>query len=87
MDYLISQGKILALEVKGGAEGRLQALHQFLLKSKQNMGIRVYNGPLSLDFHQVKTPQGQSLGYSLASLPFALVFRLPSLLQKILQKP
>ena len=50
--------------------------HQFLSRSGTDIGIRIYNGPLTLERDSVNLSDGAALGYQLLSVPFYLAFRL-----------
>lgn len=77
IDFLL-EGKngLVPIEVKAGASGTLKSLHQFLWRSGNDFGIRLYSGPWRLDEQQVKMPEGQ-LHYRLLSLPLYLAEYLP----------
>ena len=62
--------------MKSGSHGSLKSLHQFLSRSGTDIGIRIYNGPLTLERHSVNLPDGAGIGYRLLSVPFYLAFRL-----------
>jgi|SRR6056297_3370909 len=50
VDYLVPvDGRIIPVEVKSGAAGRLRSLMQFLDKSEERCGVRLYAGSHSLD--------------------------------------
>jgi len=77
LDFLVQAGgRIIPIEVKSGSHGSLKSLHQFMYRSRSDLGVRVYNGPLKLDRHEVKLPDGKALRYRLLSVPCYLVFRL-----------
>ncbi|MBI4802157.1 MAG: ATP-binding protein [Elusimicrobia bacterium] len=82
LDFLVlAGGRIIPIEVKSGSHGSLKSLHQFLHRSRSELGVRIYNGPLKLDRHEVKLPDGKALRYKLLSVPCYLMFRLFELLQ------
>lgn len=81
LDYIYqSDNQLLPIEVKTGSQGSLKSLHQFLFRSGQKIGIRIYSGPLKSEIHQVSMPHGVQISYQLISVPFYLVYRLPELL-------
>ena len=61
-------GKLIPVEVKSGATGRLRSLHQFMDMAEHNMAIRFYSGNVQLN--EVKTMNNKS--YYLLSLPYFL---------------
>lgn len=68
IDFVINQqGIILPIKVKAGATGRLKSLKQFLEKKPANIGLRIYEGPLSFEDN-------------ILSVPFYLISQLPRLL-------
>ncbi|MBI5242553.1 MAG: ATP-binding protein [Elusimicrobia bacterium] len=77
LDFLVQAGdRLMPIKVKSGSHGSLKSLHQFLRRSDSDIGVRVYSGPLRLDRHEVKLPDGKTLRYKLLSVPCYLVFRL-----------
>ncbi len=62
-------GKLIPLEVKSGATGRLRSLHQYMDMAEHKIAIRYYSGNIQLD--EVKTMNDKS--YYLLSLPYFLV--------------
>jgi len=77
LDFLIQAGdRILPVEVKSGSHGSLKSLHQFLSRSGTDIGIRIYNGPLTLERHSVNLSDGTGISYRLLSVPFYLAFKL-----------
>lgn len=49
IDYLYSyQGKLIPVEVKSGAEGRLKSLHQFMDLAPHALAVRFYAGELAI---------------------------------------
>ncbi len=72
VDYLLGDsGRLLPVEVKSAASGALRSLHQFLWRSGQEVGVRLYAGPFLDQRHRVKMPDGE-LEYRLLSLPLYL---------------
>ncbi len=72
VDYLLGDsGRLLPVEVKSAASGALRSLHQFLWRSGQEVGIRLYAGPFLDERHRVKMPDNE-LEYRLLSLPLYL---------------
>ena len=73
-----SAGGVIPVEVKAGASGRLRSLHQFLLRSPVDCGVRLHDGELLDQRHRVRL-QGGSLDYRLVSLPLYLAEAIPRL--------
>ncbi len=67
VDYLVQKGsRLIPLEVKSGATGRLRSLHQFMDCSSQDIGIRVYGGKFSVE--EGVTLRGKKFG--LLNIPY-----------------
>ncbi len=72
VDYLLGDsGRLFPVEVKAAASGALRSLHQFLWRSGQELGVRLYGGPFLDERHRVQMPDGE-LEYRLLSLPLYL---------------
>lgn len=70
VDYLYPyNGKLVPVEVKSGAEGKLRSLHLFMDLSPHNMAVRFYDGKVSLS--KITTPGKKT--YHLLNLPYCLV--------------
>ncbi|NGX34060.1 MAG: hypothetical protein K1060chlam1_00407 [Candidatus Anoxychlamydiales bacterium] len=73
IDYLISVGsKIIPIEVKAGAIGKLRSLHIFLEEKKSPLGIRISQKPFSYND-------------KILSIPFYLIEEIPRLVKEILK--
>lgn len=84
LDFIIQQGnRIIPVEVKAGASGRMKSLHQFMFDKGLNLAIRIYNDQLKLEHLDLKTTQGNAVAYHLLSIPHYLIERLPALLDEI----
>ena len=69
MDYLLHFGnKLIPLEVKSGASGRLRSLHQFIDRAPHDLALRLYAGEYKID--KVKTLNGKA--FRLVNLPYYL---------------
>ena len=69
IDYIhVFDGKMIPIEVKSGATGRLRSLHLFMENSPQPLAVRIYGGKLSID--TLKTPHGKD--FYLLNLPYYL---------------
>ena len=77
IDYLYSyQGKLIPVEVKSGADGRLKSLHQFMDLAPHALAVRFYAGELAIT-------EGISIEgkpYQLLNLPYYLATQLNSYL-------
>jgi hypothetical protein len=73
VDYLYAyEGKLIPIEVKSGATGKLKSLHIFMDMVPHNMAIRFYAGTINIT--QPVTPAGKA--YHLLSLPYFLATQL-----------
>ncbi len=63
------EGKLIPIEVKSGAVGKLKSLHLFMDEAPHNLGIRFYAG--ELNFTETITPHGKK--FKLLNLPYYLV--------------
>lgn len=81
-DYLLpGPGHPVPVEVKSGAAGSLKSLHQFLARSKCDLGVRLHTGGFADERLEVQGPDG-SLRYRLLSLPLYLAEELPAVLER-----
>ncbi len=77
IDYLYIDGeKIIPIEVKAGAAGKLKSLHIFMDTASHNMAVRVYGGKLEVT--TCKTISNKI--YFLLNLPYYLIAELKSYL-------
>lgn len=73
VDYLFPfEGKLVPIEVKSGAEGRLRSLHLFMDMAPHTMAVRFYAGEPGIT--KATTPKGKE--YQLLNLPYFLVSQL-----------
>ena len=80
IDYLHVFGeKVIPVEVKSGAIGRLRSLHQFIDQSNNDIAIRFWSGKKSIE--QAKTLTGKP--FTLLNLPFYMISRIKSELEKL----
>jgi uncharacterized protein len=78
IDYLfLYDGKLIPIEVKSGAEGKLKSLHAFMDMAPHNMAVRCYAGELSI--HPITTSDGK--GFYLLNLPYFLISQIESYLK------
>jgi predicted AAA+ superfamily ATPase len=73
VDILHAQdGRVIPVEVKAGAQGRLRSLHQFMDSAPHPYAVRCYAGPLVVERH--RTPAGTP--FLLLNLPYFLATRM-----------
>jgi len=78
LDYLyLFDSKLIPIEVKSGADGRLKSLHLFMDLAAHTLAIRFYAGELKLS--EVTTPLGKK--FHLLNLPYYLVSQLDTYLE------
>lgn len=81
IDYLIQfQDKIIPIEVKAGSGNTLRSLHYFMHARNLQYAVRIYSGVLNITTINTKLSTGESVSYSLLSIPFYLIEELPRLL-------
>ncbi len=77
VDYLYQyKGKLIPVEVKSGADGRLRSLHLFMDLAPHKIAIRFYAGELRIS---VLTTPGQKIFY-LLNLPYFLISQIEAYL-------
>lgn len=77
IDYIYQyDSKLIPVEVKSGAEGRLRSMHLFMDMVPHNMAVRFYSGKSEIS--KVYTPEGKE--YFILNLPYFLVSQLNSYL-------
>jgi len=70
VDYIWPfEGKLMPIEVKSGAEGKLRSLHLYMDLAPHQMALRFYAGEISIT--DASTPGGKK--YKLLNLPYYLV--------------
>jgi predicted AAA+ superfamily ATPase len=73
VDFLqMHESKLIPIEVKSGAEGKLKSLHLFMDNAPHNMAVRFFGNKLSIS--QPVTPEGKE--YFLLNLPYFLASQL-----------
>lgn len=73
------EDKLIPVEVKYGASGRLRSLHMFMDAASHNLAIRVYSGVIKVE--DLRTQSGKS--FRLISLPFYLVSQVEKILDRL----
>ncbi|MBM4061799.1 MAG: ATP-binding protein [Planctomycetes bacterium] len=84
VDYVLQVGsRVVPVEVKAGAPGRLRSLHVMVVEKGLDVAVRV--GPEPLQLREVSTalPRGPQRRFRLLSVPFYLVARLPALVREV----
>lgn len=71
------KGKVIPIEVKSGAAGKLKSLHLFMDQAPHDIAIRFYSGELNLT--KATTESGKK--YKLLSLPYYLVTQIEKYLE------
>jgi len=83
VDYLYPyRGKLIPIEVKSGADGRLKSLHIFMAASPQTFAVRFYSGMYAVT--EAKSVEGKP--YTLINMPYYLVSQLDKYLEVATQK-
>ena len=78
LDYLINyKGKLIPVEVKSGASGKMRSLNIFMNLSDISLAVRFYSGRLSIS--KEKTIEGKN--FTLINLPFYLCSKLEDYLE------
>ena len=71
IDYVVHvDGKIIPIEVKAGATGRLRSIKQFMVEKGVEIGVRISEAPLSFD-------------NGILSIPFYMIEQTPRLIRSI----
>jgi len=77
VDFLFAyEGKLVPIEVKAGATGKMRSLFQFMEMAPHALAVRLYAGELLVS--TVQTPNGKP--FYLLNLPYYLVSQLPAYL-------
>lgn len=71
--------KIIPIEVKSGLIGKLKSLHLFMDESQNDIAVRVWSKPLSVE--NATTPNGKK--FRLINVPFYYVCLLPKVLKSL----
>lgn len=88
IDYVISKGdQVIPIEVKAGSTGSLKSLHLFMESKQKDKAIRINSDVPSKTRVDVRGSSGQSVVYTLYSLPFYLVGQIHRLLGEETNSP
>jgi uncharacterized protein len=80
VDYVLPvEGRLIPVEVKAGAAGRLRSLHAFLDSASHATAVRLYGGQVRVE--KAKTLTGKE--YTLLNLPWYLSARVGDYVEKI----
>ena len=66
------EGRLIPIEIKSGASGKLRSLHQFIDRSNLDFGVRLYAGKFSIE--ETKTIAGKP--FRLMNLPYFAISQL-----------
>ncbi|MBF0245911.1 MAG: ATP-binding protein [Planctomycetes bacterium] len=84
VDYVIQVGaRIVPVEVKAGATGRLRSLHMMVAEKNLNFAVRVSSEPPVLGAVATALPSHPPRSFQLLSVPFYLVSEIPRLVEAI----
>jgi predicted AAA+ superfamily ATPase len=82
VDYVMQHGtRVVPVEVKAGATGRLRSLHVFVQEKRRRLGVRLWTGPLRLDDVDTAVPTGKPARFRLLSVPLYAAGQLRRLVQ------
>src|SRR5687768_13625167 len=78
VDFIFQfEGRLIPVEAKSGATGKLRSLHLYMNEAPHDLAIRFYSGMISM--HEASTSGGKK--YRLLNLPYYLVSQLKSYLE------
>jgi predicted AAA+ superfamily ATPase len=81
VDYVVQHGDaVIPIEVKAGSTGSLKSLHVFMGLKKLPVAVRINSDIPSIADLSMKDHQGNSVNYTLLSMPFYLLGQLHRLL-------
>ncbi len=84
IDYIMQYGnQVIPIEVKAGATGSLKSLHLFMSLKKLQKALRINSSLPSKMKVDVKDHEGNTIQYSLISIPFYLIGQIHRLLNNI----
>jgi uncharacterized protein len=80
VDYVIQVGaRVVPVEVKVGATGRLRSLHMMVSEKKLDLAVRVSSAPLQRSTVATSLPIGARRTFCVLQVPFYLVGEIPRL--------
>jgi uncharacterized protein len=81
IDYIIQHGDcVVPVEIKSGTAGSMKSLHQFMADKNLDLAVRFNSNLPSIEKINVKTTQGDSVSYTLLSIPLYLAQQINNLL-------
>src|SRR3990167_1686968 len=81
VDYVMQyQNKIIPVEVKAGSTGSLKSLHLFMNLKQLPLAVRISSGLPNKNEIAVKNPEGNTIKYTLLSIPYYLLGELHRIL-------
>jgi uncharacterized protein len=84
VDYVIQvAARIVPVEVKAGATGKLRSVHMMVSEKKLDLAVRVSSEPMQLGTVKTALPTGAPLTFKLLSIPFYMVSEIPRLVAAI----
>ena len=88
VDYVLQVGtRIVPVDVKAGATGRLRSLHMMVSEKKLDLAVRVSSEPMLLNEVATALPIGTAQTFTLLSVPFYLVSKLSRLIAELPARP
>jgi uncharacterized protein len=80
VDYVVpSEGRLIPIEVKSGATGRLRSLHAFMDEATHATAVRLYGGMFRVE--KTRTLQGKE--YTLLNIPWYLAAKTAEYLERL----
>lgn len=80
MDFLLPfKGHLIPIKVKTGNNSKLKSLHLYMAESKESMGLRLWNGPMTSD--TISKSNGEC--FTLYNIPIYYAGRLETFLQAL----
>ena len=76
------KNKLIPVEVKSGASGRLRSLHEFMDRCDHVYAVRFYHGPIQID----KLTSRKVKSYYLLNLPYFLGTKINEYLDWFMEK-
>jgi len=86
VDFVLQIGRrIVPVEVKAGATGRLRSLHTMVAEKQLKLAVRVGSEPLELAPISTTLPDGRRISYDLLSVPLYMAGEIPRLAAEVLE--
>ena len=85
IDYIIQHGNcVVPVEIKSGTAGSMKSLHQFMADKNLDLAVRFNSNLPSTEKINVKTTQGDSISYTLLSVPLYLAQKINNILTEFI---